>query len=198
MRVVPLRIEEPAPFEGMLLRLQRLQQAHDEVSHRDILSFSLHKRLKHMVLHFFKYAGNIQTASEAGDLEGLRRALVDAFIICMASANAMNLSLGKALGVDDARDAGAVARLLNASDDSVRADAFGLALRQLIVIGGRMAKAVESADHMETGDPRERMEALVPQLAASILILLVRQSVDIEAEVRRRFAGIEQKSIFSG
>ena len=37
--------------ESILLPLQKLQQSHDEIAHRDILSFDLYKRLKHMVLH---------------------------------------------------------------------------------------------------------------------------------------------------
>jgi hypothetical protein len=83
--------------ESILLPLQKMQQAHDEVAHRDILSFDLYKRLKHMVLHFYKYAGRIETARSTGDLQQLRRTLIDAFIICMASANAMNLSIGETI-----------------------------------------------------------------------------------------------------
>src|SRR5438270_1487214 len=85
--------------EDVLLPLQRLQQRHDEVAHRDILSFDLYKRLKHMVLHFYKYAGRAEALREGGDLAALGRTLLDAFIICMASANALNLSLGRTIDV---------------------------------------------------------------------------------------------------
>lgn len=175
------------------MRLQRVQQAHDEIAHRDILSFSLHKRLKHMVLHFFKYAGNIEAARGTQDVAALRRILIDALIICLASANALNLSLDKALGVcDDLDDAG------EQPWPQIGADQFGEAVRYFVLIGGQMAKAVESLDHMEHGNPRAAMNELVPQLTAVVLGLLREARIGgVEAAVCSRLAAVEQRSIFS-
>lgn len=195
MSVVPLRQEGAKRRENVLMRLQRAQQAHDEVAHRDILSFSLHKRLKHMVLHFYKYAGKIQTASETSDIAELRRILIDAFIICMASANAMNLSLAVAMGADEAGELDTLARSLNKSIAETP-DVFATAVRQFVLIGGRMAKVVESADHMELGDPREGMQLLVPRLAEVVLALLSRLGNELEKDVHQRLADVEAKSIF--
>ena len=183
--------------ESILLPLQKMQQAHDEVAHRDILSFDVYTRLKHMVLHFYKYAGKIEAAREARDQEALRRTLLDAFIICMASANAINLSVGKDLGATaESSDLDALAHVLAAKVKS--RDLFSEATRSLLVIGGPMAKAIESADHMEDANPRAAMSALVPQMTAAILALLGHMQGGIEADVRRRLSEVEEKSIFSG
>lgn len=178
------------------MRLQRVQQAHDEIAHRDILSFNLHKRLKHMVLHFFKYAGKIEAARETGDLSELNRTLIDSFIICMATANAMNLSLERSMEIDRGGDINSIAHKL--STEISEGDVFDLATRHFLLIGGRMSKVVESADHLERGDPRERMEVLVPMLAKVVLALLGRVNGAIEGSIRERLARVEQKSIFHG
>lgn len=194
MTVVPLRTESPANRgEGALMRLQRAQQAHDEVAHRDILSFNLHTRLKHMVLHFFKYAGNIETARASGDLATLQRVLVDALIICLASANGLNLSLEKALGGDTGLES-----LDPSSATSGLDDPFRSAVSKLVLLGGQMAKAMESLDHMEAGDPRATMNALVPQLTAEVLMLLKDIGArDIERKVLARLRAVEERSIFA-
>lgn len=181
--------------ENILLPLQKLQQAHDEAAHRDILNFDLYKRLKHMVLHFFKYAGKIEAARSEQNSSALGQILVDTYIICMASANAMNLSLGRAIACDrEFSNIDALARHLSKSN---RGDLSGEALRSLLLIGGHMAKAIESADHMERGDPRAVMESLVPQLATAVLGILGSLDGNIENDIKLRLRYVEDKSIFS-
>lgn len=175
------------------MRLQRVQQAHDEVAHRDILSFNLHKRLKHMVLHFYKYAGNIEVARGSSDVVMLSRVLIDALIICMASANALNLSLDRDL--DSQGDLDVIARQ---QAQKLAHDPFSEAISQLVLIGGQMAKTVESLDHMEGGNPRAEMSLLVPRMTAAVLGLLGRAGIhDIEDLVLRRLTAVEQRSIFT-
>ncbi len=181
--------------EGILLPLQKMQQAHDEVAHRDILSFDLYKRLKHMVLHFYKYAGRIETARCTGDMHQLRHTLIDTFIICMASANAMNLSLGEKISeVAESNDLDALARELGNELQST--DLFAESVRILVILGGQMAKAIESADHMERGDPRAVMESLIVQLTVAILGILGHQGGKLDKDVQTRLQGVELKSIF--
>lgn len=181
--------------ENILLPLQKLQQAHDELAHRDILSFDLYKRLKHMVLHFYKYAGRIETARSTGDTQQLRRTLIDTFIICMASANAMNLSLGESITeVAEAKDLDSLAHELGKKLQCT--DLSAEAVRALVVLGGQMAKAIESADHMERGDPRATMEGLVAQLTAVVLGILGHLNGKLDSDVRQRLHSVELKSIF--
>lgn len=182
--------------EDVLLPLQRLQLEHDKLAHFDMLSFDLHKRLKHMVLHFFKYAGRIQAAKEGKNEDVVKGTLLDAFVICMATANALNLSLGEHIKAAPAtRDADALARALLRKTDNL--DLYDEAVKSLVIVGGQMAKAVESLDHMENGNCRATMESLLPELTARILPLLGLASKDIETLIRQRFSKIEQKSIFS-
>jgi len=183
--------------EEILLPLQKLQYAHDQAAHFDMLAFDLHKRLKHMVLHFFKYAGKVEVAREADDQTALRRILIDTFVICMATANALNQSLGTHIDAQaESRDLDALASSLR-KGRIVETDLFTDATRSLVRIGGQMAKAVESLDHMERGDCRLTMETLLPQLAAAVLSLLGRMQPGLEHDIRTRFAGIEARSIFA-
>lgn len=180
--------------EAILLPLQKLQQHHDEVAHRDILSFDLYKRLKHMVLHFYKYAGKVEAARVSGDVDSLRHTLLDTFIICMASANALNQSLGEAMPVVvESNDVDALAQVL--AKEIRTADLFSEALRQLVVIGGQMAKAIESADHMESGNPRADMSALVPALTRATLGILGHLGGGLEADIRKRLTDVERRSV---
>lgn len=182
--------------ERILLPLQRLQQAHDELAHRDILSFDLYKRLKHMVLHFYKYAGKVEEARIRADRDALRRTLVDALIICVASANALNLSLGQAIDtVAETDDLDSLAQAL--SKKYRPSNLFEDAVQQLILIGGRMAKTIESSDHMEPGNPRAEMQLLVPQLTVSVLGLLGHSEPGLLPAVRERLAAVEAKSVLN-
>jgi hypothetical protein len=181
--------------EDILLPLQKMQQAHDEVAHRDILSFDLYKRLKHMVLHFYKYAGRIETARSSGDLHQLRQTLIDTLIICMASANAMNLSLGESISeVAESNDLDGLGHELAKKVRST--DLFAESVRTLVILGGQMAKAIESADHMERGDPRAAMEELIAQLTVTVLGILGHLNGKLGNDVRARLHGVELKSIF--
>jgi hypothetical protein len=177
----------------VLLQLQRIQQLHDEAAHRDILSFDLYKKLKHMVLHFYKYAGRIEQAKDTRDMDVLGGTLIDTFIICMASANALNISLDAAIA-KDAEAMKALTQLLRSESNFT--DPFEASVRELLVIGGKMAKAIESSDHMERGDPRQQMELLVPKLTMSILACLDILPIDVETTVKSRLASVETKSIF--
>jgi hypothetical protein len=182
-----------AKSEHVLLRLQRVQQMHDEVAHRDILSFDLYKKLKHMVLHFYKYAGRIEQAKVTRNTDELGRTLVDTFIICMASANAMNISLGSTIGIA-AENLKELTFILG--KDFAGLDLFEASVRELVLTGGKMAKVIESSDHMERGDPRQQMELLVPRLTAAVLGCLGALEMDVDLAVRSRLSAVETKSIF--
>ncbi len=182
--------------EAVLLRLQVRQQRHDELAHRDILSFDLYKRLKHMVLHFYKYAGKVEAARSTSNSEALRHTLIDTFIICLASANALNVSLGESVtALAESCDLDSLAHELSKKIDAH--DLHAEAIRHLVLIGGRMAKAIESADHMEDGNPRAAMNRLVPELATATLGILGHLRGGIEADIHKRLSDVEKRSILS-
>ncbi|NUT75046.1 hypothetical protein HNO86_08335 [Pseudomonas sp. C1C7] len=179
-------------FEQTLQALQRLQSEHDNIAHKDILSFDLYKRLKHMVLHFYKYAGKIQEASDANDKAALRKILIDALIICFASANALKLSLSSVISTDEnATNLDELCRVL--ARDNLNQDIFMSSIRDFLLIGGRMAKVMESSDHMEDGNPRSEMRMLVPKLTVSVMSNLGRLDGGLEAYIKSRFSEIEEQ-----
>ena len=148
-----------------------------------------------MVLHFYKYAGKIELAREIGDEESIRKTLVDALIICLASANAMNQSIGKALVAE--AESPTLDALANVFARDFERAALGFqAVKSFVVIGGQMAKAIESSDHMEAGNPRAGMEELVPLMTRAVLGVLGHLRPGLDEDVRARLAAVEKKSIF--
>jgi len=74
-----------------------MQLAHDERYHKDVVILPLGERVKHMALHMAKYVGYLAEI-EGDDPERVARILTDAFIITLATANALNQDLGRDLG----------------------------------------------------------------------------------------------------
>lgn len=131
--------------ESILLPIQLAQQEHDQLAHRDILNLDTQTRVKHMTLHFLKYAGKIAYAREDRNEHELGNIIVDAFIICLATANTLNVSIGKALEFY-ASDLKSLA--INLAKDAARETIFDRVLTDLVKISGRMAKAIEATDHL--------------------------------------------------
>jgi hypothetical protein len=112
----------------MLMRArQQAQYEHDLRNHFDILSLSRLERLKHYGLHFAKYAGRFAR----GDAEAKSRTqtLVDAFLVALSAANALNQTLPNPIG-----------------ERAVEGVPLDLAF---IDQAGRFADACEKIDHLE-------------------------------------------------
>lgn len=122
----PQRIEMTASHIPMQA-LQRAQHDHDLKHHFDILSLSRADRLKHYGLHFAKYAGRFAR----GSAEPKTRAetLVDAFLVVLSAANALNQALPE---VGDKQCSSASLSDLVFTDQA-----------------GRFADACEKIDHLE-------------------------------------------------
>lgn len=180
--------------EDILLPMQFAQQEHDRLAHQDILSLDIYTRLKHMTLHFLKYAGKIAFAHENDDKVSFSNTMVDVIIICLATANALNVNLGAAIP-DRANDLNSLARNLSKKIDV--GSIFDRTLMDLVKISGRMAKAIESTDHLERGDPRLELEKLVVILTTAMLGAAGALDVEIERAIKDRWKLIEGKSIFS-
>jgi hypothetical protein len=79
-----------------MLGLQREQFEHDEWFHREIVRLSIAARLKHMALHFCKYAGQFAAVARDPENAPLRlRTITDSFIISLCSANTLNFNLSE-------------------------------------------------------------------------------------------------------
>ena len=102
---------------------QRLQYEHDLKNHFDILSLSRSDRLKHYGLHFAKYAGRL--ARGPAEPKTREETLVDAFLVSLSAANALNQTLPTALSKGEPGDL------------------------EFVNHAGRFADACEKIDHLE-------------------------------------------------
>ena len=179
--------------ESILLPLQLEQLEHDRLAHSDILNLDTQTRLKHMALHFLKYAGKIVCAKESEDQAALSAVVTDTLIICLATANALNVSVGATL---DLRADSLPALCARLSTSSSKLNVFDTALMDLLKIGGGMAKAIESTDHLERGNPREFLESAIVDLTFAMLAVAGRLHLKLPDTIRVRWRNVESKSIF--
>ena len=183
--------------QAQLLALQWRQYQHDSAYHADILHLSLARRLAHMTLHHAKYTGHFLCAEEE-DEDQFRTVLTDAFVIVMATANALNQNLGQALevaGFSDEKtllDAGRhIAAAL--SHDPGPGSWIG---RRFAYHTAQLAKACESLDHIETYDFRPVMEEANHGLLLATLAEASVREIDLEESYTARISDISQRSIF--
>lgn len=184
------------PASAILLQAQIDQQRHDLRAHRDILNLNTYERLKHMTLHFLKYGGKMVEAREHLDKISLHKTLIDVFIICLATANTLNTNIAKKSSVY-AEDLTKLAKALAVSSTNA-SDIFDESITVLIKISGKMAKAVESTDHLERGDPRSALEELIGNLGLEILALIGKENIEINKKINERWDQVEGKNIFYG
>lgn len=107
---------------------QQAQHEHDLCNHFDILSLSRSDRLKHYGLHFAKYAGRL--ARGDAEVKSRQQTIVDAFLVALSAANALDQALPDA---NECAQAGG-----NAPSDLAFTDQ-----------AGRFADACEKIDHLE-------------------------------------------------
>ncbi|AMY70906.1 hypothetical protein [Frigidibacter mobilis] len=150
---------------------QQLQYEHDLRNHFDILSLSRLDRLKHYGLHFAKYAGRLAR----GDAEAKSRneTLVDAFLVALSAANALNQ------------------KLQNAEVDTEDAPS-DLAFTDH---AGRFADACEKIDHLE------EFRSIALDANAAITDWIVRNAtvrgVDLDALVDERRKQLAQRAVYA-
>jgi hypothetical protein len=185
---------EALALEDRVFALQWAQLKHDEIYHRDIAILPIGERMKHFALHFTKYVGYLAEAIDSGDDRSFERPLVDAFVISLASANALHLDLGKTLAsaetrIDTLEKLGLV--LADQLNHPQRDDLW--LLKQFARHSGKLAKACESLDHVESHPFRETM---VDSVLCIIKVLFAEASVrgiNIVKQAGERLREIESK-----
>ncbi len=186
------------PIDEQILTLQWEQLKHDESYHKDIIFLPPETKLKHMALHNAKYTSDFLSAVHVGDTTLFEKALLDAFIISLASANALNQNLGSALfeAVGDAvslKEAGGLLVEILQRDGT---DRLWLA-RTFAGHNRKFAKACESYDHIEDGVPfKQWMLEANCSLFKTILAEASARKMDLLPLYRGRMREIEAKSIF--
>ena len=174
----------------ILATLQSEQQIHDAKSHWDIVILPTHSRLRHLVLHFAKYVGKLAVASEEREVNA-SSTVVDVAIISLAIANSLNIDLSGYLKTSSERrdDKGGH----HSEDDRQLASSFFLALA---IATGRMAKALESLDHLESYAFRSTIETEVGRVFSFCVEHSEELKLDLVKSIRQRWNAVEGSRIF--
>lgn len=150
--------------------LQVKQKFHDEKYHQDVLALTLQNRIKHIVLHFSKYIGKLFEEIEQ------QKIYIDMMICCLALANALNIKLESYH-----------MNINNDKEDDV--------YKKIVMTIGKMAKACESLDHIESFPSRDILVKEVKGLFN--LVLKTLSNLDIEKMLIDRWSQVESRNIFN-
>jgi hypothetical protein len=167
---------------AILDRLQLEQFQHDEHYHREISRLPMQMKLKHMALHFAKYAGNLMESR--GDPVAFRRIVTDVLVIATSTANTLNVRLAD--------------ELVDRNDDVFIADAMAAMSEALTINAGRMAAACEKLDHLEDYPFRPVIKAAAIELFLASLNVCRKEAWVIQELVAARLQPVKEKSIFYG
>jgi hypothetical protein len=179
----------------ILTRLHHDQREHDLRAHEDVFYLPYPWRMRHLTFHVAKYSGRLASSPTAEEVE---KTIVDAFIVALSAADLLKINFskefGKMVAVSDHSNLAALGQALDTgeADDG---NVVGWYFRQLALIGGRMAKACESLDHMEPVAYRDLLSQAVISLARTSLVTANRLRLDLEGRVRRRWEEIEAERI---
>lgn len=155
-------------------RLQREQFHHDEQFHREIARLPIQARLKHMALHFAKYAGALFSDPSEDEF---RRLVTDTLIIGISSANILNIRLADALNLE-------IRSKRTEFEES------------LVVAAGQMAAACEKFDHLEDFAFRPVISEQVLKIVAVALGEFEDRNWEVAESIAQRLLPVKMKSIF--
>jgi len=179
-----------------LLALQWRQLKHDENYHKDIALLSIPERVKHMALHCAKYVGYFFQAEANDDGKRLKQVLIDAFIINLATANALNQDLGTDLGEEFHNQKSLmVVGLALAAKLNRNGEALWL-IRNYAEATGQLAKLCESWDHMENLSFRSGMKECNSRLFKLVVAEAASLQIDLLAAYSMRIREVEARSMF--
>ena len=158
--------------------VQFAQFEHDEKYHREISRLSIQDRLRHMALHFSKYAGRLY---EEPSEEFIRQTAVDTLIIAISCANILN------------RDVSTMTA--QRANECLAVEQFA---RELTIAAGKMAAACERIDHLEDFPFRAAITEQVEVTLVAAFDFLSALQMDPVCEMASRLSRIKAKSIFHG
>lgn len=194
-------ISEPRPSgsEGLkeaLLALQWRQRLHDEAYHPDILALPVVARIVHMTLHFSKYTGEIAALVDTPDAAHHEKVVVDFFIIFVAAANALKLSLAEVfVPVEAIRDLGELGLFYQHELDLRDKDSDWF-MKEVARPVGRLAKACESLDHFESYDFSNSVRQSVLAVGKVVLAEATRLGLSLLERTEQRLVAVEQADLF--
>lgn len=177
----------------ILSRLLLEQREHDERAHRDVYYLSYPRRLTHLTLHLAKYSGRL--AGSGAKPELVSRTLVDSFIIALSAAELLRLDIPASLLVkgiepDEVTGLEQLGGLL-ARGYPESTSVVDWYFRQLATHAGRLAKALESLDHLERLEYRRMMEESVAEVLIASLVAASGLRLDLAKLARERWMEFE-------
>lgn len=184
-----------------LIELQERQQEHDRQHHRDIYTLPYPDRMNHYTLHFSKYVGRLSRDYGDDDLleDQLEKTVADSFIVGLAAANTLNLNLQDELEETFGIEAESIeewSNNLNLAETDMNLQELKLWwFERMAAPTGRMAKALESLDHMEPVKVRQLLEESTVEIISNLLIVAGNLSPELEELLDIRWANIEENSI---
>lgn len=165
---------ENAPIDWATIQFAQFE--HDEKYHREISRLPMQDRLRHMALHFAKYAGRLQ--EDAAD-SPFKRIATDTLIIALSTANTLNVDLS--------------AKEFGGDRSNAPREAFA---KRLAIAAGRMAGACERLDHLEDFPFRAAITTEVLAILSACIDLFDAEGWELATEREARLKPIKAKSIF--
>jgi len=140
------------PLSPFLL-LQTAQSDHDKFAHTEINNTNYQARLNHYVLHFFKYASNLDDINCHANTNNEKNQKVlkqvrDTFLLLMAIGNTLNINWDKKFNSTNDTDFRNILQKQYSekiSEENYIEKSFHTVLKN----GAKLAKIIESIDHME-------------------------------------------------
>ncbi|USG61457.1 hypothetical protein NBZ79_00515 [Sneathiella marina] len=174
-----------------LFALQKEQLEHDSIYHKDICSLSVQQRMNHYALHFAKYAGYFVEALHSEDQEKFNKAAVDSFIIALSTANTLNVDLGSSL--PELAKKRCLKEFETKSHSSKTKPSF---IFSFVEIVGKLSKACESVDHLESYPFRKEMIKCIQEILLATLNQGPILKINLPDEARNRLASVKERNIF--
>ncbi len=173
------------------------QREHDAACHRDIYSLPSKARLTHLVLHFMKYAGKFASLPKWDVYANTQVAsiITDTFIIGLSAADVLHVSADMILTeAKDSHHLFGAGTALYPQYFHIRYDPDRV-LRLFVQPIGKMAKALESLDHLERFDYRQELEDGLVTIMQLCLIVAAGIEIHLRATVDERWKNIEEKQV---
>lgn len=193
-----------------LKTFQWLQHQHDEKYHTEISRLSVPQRIAHLVLHLTKYTSDLLYRNMNARLPQTdSKRLTDCVIISTSMLNALNIDMQtllpkRSFGTNGhwypGKNLGEWLMSNYQYPEPLSEPIGGSIMGMLILLHrqvGEMAKAVESLDHMEDYNSREKLsKAAVEFWLQSIMIHTFQGRGSVWKDVEERLTAVEMKNIF--
>lgn len=174
------------------IQMQLLQKEHDASYHEDIVVLETQTRLKHLTLHFSKYAARLAGAKGLPDLrEKLEKTLTDTFIIALSAANVLNLDLDEVMSNLVGSPLIDQYPFRKGSMESIRE----YVMVGLVLGNGYLAKSLESMDHMEPGNHRENFESGTIEIIRAVVEASNALGMDLVDQTLSRWKFVEENKV---